>query len=352
MAAINTPRLSIPFMAAGQAQKHVTFNEGIMQIDALVHLSLVEDGVQVPPAAPPEGAAYGIGITAVGAWAGQDGRTAIRRDGGWIFANPAKGWRAAIGPDAILHVHDGATWRAAAQREFGLLGRLGIGATADAANPVNIRSNSVLLDANPAAGPDSGDLRVKLNRVAATDICSLVWQTGYSGRAELGLSASDALELRMSANGSSFTGALAVSPDDAIVRMPTRPAFKARRSGADVIVSTAGALIPWNDPITNVGGCFDVANSRFVAPVAGVYAFSASVFANLAATRCIVDLVKNGATPLARGERADVGGAFDHFGFTTVETLQKNDGVDMRLALGSVRITAQHFTSFTGHLIG
>jgi hypothetical protein len=352
MSSQNSARLALPLVAAAQAQKHVTVNESLLQLDALVQLHLAQAGLSAPPPTPAEGAAYGVGAGATGAFAGQEGRIAVRRDGAWVFIQPARGFRAAIGPEAVLHVHDGASWRPAAQQELQALGRLGVGAAADASNPVSLRASSMLLDASSGAGPDSGDIRVKLNRATAADICSLIWQTGYSGRAELGLSASDAFELRTSGNGSAFASALAVSPDDAILRLPTRPAFKARRAGADVVIATAGAVIPWNDPITNVAGGFDAANSRFVAPVTGVYAFSASLFANAAATRCIVDLVRNGATPIARGERADVGGAFDHFGFSTVETLQKNDTVDMRLVMGSVRITAQHFTAFCGHLIG
>jgi hypothetical protein len=347
-----TSRLALPLMAAGQAQKHVTFNEAILQLDGLVQLHLTAVGGTAPPASPLPGSAYGVGAPASGNWSGKDGKIAFWQDGAWTFIDALKGWQAAIGPDAILHVHDGLAWKPAAQRELALLGRLGVGAFPDATNPVNVRSHSVLLDADPAAGPDSGDIRVKLNRVSTTDVASLIWQTGYSGRAELSLSSSDAIEFRTSPNGSLFTSALTISPDDAIVRLPTRPAFKARRTGADVIISTAGAVIPWNDPVVNIAGGFDTANNRFVAPVTGTYAFHSQVFANAAATRCIIDLVKNGTIPMARGERADVGGAFDHFGFTAIETLQKNDTVDMRLVMGAVRITGQHFTSFCGHLIG
>jgi hypothetical protein len=37
-----TNRLELPFLASGQAQKHVTHNEALAQLDALVHLSGLE----------------------------------------------------------------------------------------------------------------------------------------------------------------------------------------------------------------------------------------------------------------------------------------------------------------------
>ncbi len=38
----DTPHLALPLLAAAQAQKHVTHNEALAMIDALVHLAVKE----------------------------------------------------------------------------------------------------------------------------------------------------------------------------------------------------------------------------------------------------------------------------------------------------------------------
>ena len=51
-----TPRLSLPYLAAAQAQKHVTLNEGLARLDGLVQTS-VESRTTPAQSAPvaPEG---------------------------------------------------------------------------------------------------------------------------------------------------------------------------------------------------------------------------------------------------------------------------------------------------------
>ncbi|MFC5421815.1 DUF2793 domain-containing protein [Bosea eneae] len=50
----DTPRLGLPLLAAGQAQKHVTHNDALMRLDALVHLVVSSRTQTVPPASPGE----------------------------------------------------------------------------------------------------------------------------------------------------------------------------------------------------------------------------------------------------------------------------------------------------------
>lgn len=53
-----SPNLALPLLAASQAQKHVTHNEALLALDALVHLSVASRGLVEPPAAPTEGERY------------------------------------------------------------------------------------------------------------------------------------------------------------------------------------------------------------------------------------------------------------------------------------------------------
>ena len=45
----DTTRLALPRLDAAQAQKHVTHNEALGLLDALVHLSLSARNVAAPP---------------------------------------------------------------------------------------------------------------------------------------------------------------------------------------------------------------------------------------------------------------------------------------------------------------
>jgi len=51
----DTPHLGLPTLAAAQAQKHVTHNEALHRLDALVMLAVADRDLAAPPAAPAEG---------------------------------------------------------------------------------------------------------------------------------------------------------------------------------------------------------------------------------------------------------------------------------------------------------
>ena len=90
----NTANLQLPLVQASQAQKHVTVNEALLRLDAASQLVLQQTGVTTPPAGADDGACFGIGTGAMGAWAGQDGKVAVANNGGWSFLVPQSGWRA------------------------------------------------------------------------------------------------------------------------------------------------------------------------------------------------------------------------------------------------------------------
>ena len=53
-----SPHLLLPFILAAQAQKHVTHNEAIRLLDAIVQLSVLDRDLTVPPASPVDGDRY------------------------------------------------------------------------------------------------------------------------------------------------------------------------------------------------------------------------------------------------------------------------------------------------------
>ncbi len=107
-----TPRLELPFLFAGQAQKELTHNEALQRIDLYVQ-AVVEDRRATPPAAPQPGQCWLVDAAAAREWAGQDGAIVQWTGGGWRYAAPFEGmavWHRAQGL-ALRHI--GGEWSAA-----------------------------------------------------------------------------------------------------------------------------------------------------------------------------------------------------------------------------------------------
>lgn len=85
-----TPRLGLPFLFAGQAQKEIFVNEALSRLDLLVHASVVDE-VSQPPSAPQPGQCWLVGPGATGEWSGEDGHLAGWVGDAWQFAVPRPG---------------------------------------------------------------------------------------------------------------------------------------------------------------------------------------------------------------------------------------------------------------------
>lgn len=105
--------LMLPFLAQGQAQKHVTLNEALLRLDALVQLSVVSAAVAAEPASPGDGALYLLPAGKTGAaWGAMAvGALAYYRDGVWEELAPREGWLAFVKDTDTLMAFDGAAWR-------------------------------------------------------------------------------------------------------------------------------------------------------------------------------------------------------------------------------------------------
>ena len=105
-----TVRLGLPLIAEAQAQKHVTHNEALLKLDAIVQLSVRSREVADPPAAPVDGEAWIVAAGGTGEWSGHDGEVAVRQDGAWVFHVPGSGWVAWVEDERRLATHDGNAW--------------------------------------------------------------------------------------------------------------------------------------------------------------------------------------------------------------------------------------------------
>jgi hypothetical protein len=97
---------------AAQSQKHVTHNEAIRALDAILQLAVLDRDLTVPPGSPADGARYIVGSSPTGAWSGQAGNVAAYQDGAWMFYAPVEGWIAWVGDEDVAVVWDGAAWSA------------------------------------------------------------------------------------------------------------------------------------------------------------------------------------------------------------------------------------------------
>ncbi|HEX2136966.1 MAG TPA: DUF2793 domain-containing protein [Microvirga sp.] len=217
-----TPNLALPLLAAAQAQKHVTHNEALSTLDALVQLAVVERRA-APPGSPAEGERHLVAAGATGAFAGHERKIALFDLGAWRFLAPRAGWIAYVAAEDTLLVYDGAAWQGmtAYGQDLDNLPRLGIGTAADAVNRLAAKLNAALFTALTAAEGGSGDLRFVLNKEGAAGVLAQLYQSGYSGRAETGLVGDEDYRIRVSGDGSVWRDALRVDRATGVVSFPS-----------------------------------------------------------------------------------------------------------------------------------
>ncbi len=209
-----TLNLGLPYIAAGQAQKHITHNDALDLADALINLTVLSRVVSAPPATPTNGARYLLPATPTGTFAGQGGNIALYQNASWRYIIPKIGWRCYIVDEQIITAFNGTSWNALqassispSARLENMLG-LGIGSTFDTSNPLTAKLNSALFTALPTAASGTGDLRMTLNKSTALNTVSQLYQSNFSGRAETGLTGDDKYRIKVSPDGSTWKDAL------------------------------------------------------------------------------------------------------------------------------------------------
>lgn len=202
-----SPRLSLPYVMPAQAQKHVTVNETFRRLDALTQLSVLSRVTAAEPGAPAEGDAYILPASPTGAvWSAYSANNiAVFQDGAWIEIAAVEGLRAWISDEATLAAYDGAAWTIVTGGGSETAAKFGVNTTADATNKLSVKSNAVLFDALDAGEGGTGDSQVKVNKEAAGDTASHLFQTAFSGRAELGLTGDDNFHIKVSPDNFSTT---------------------------------------------------------------------------------------------------------------------------------------------------
>ena len=272
----SSPILALPYLMPAQAQKHVTHNEALQRLDVLVQRVVESVDATLPPASPQDGEVHALGAGALGDWAGQDGMLALRQAGAWVFVAPQAGWRAWGRAENRLRLWTGSAW-AGLPVDTDMLDGVGIATAHDATNRLAVASPASLFS---HAG--TGGHQMKLNKAAPGDTGSVLFQTGWSGRAEIGLAGSDDLAVKVSANGSLWNTALTVAAGSGVVTLPAGLVAGGPVTGAAVTQTssdaTAGRLMKVGDfGIGSLGVAPPALGSwlRLDAP-GGVYVFGAT----------------------------------------------------------------------------
>lgn len=105
-----TYHLSLPLVAAAQAQKHVTVNAALAKLDALAQLRVVSAVVTTPPGGVLDGQSYIVPAGASGAWAERETQLAVFANGAWEFIQPKVGWTAWNEAEGASVTFDGTGW--------------------------------------------------------------------------------------------------------------------------------------------------------------------------------------------------------------------------------------------------
>ena len=119
MSLIQTDRLALPLLAAGQAQKELAHNEALLLLDLVSQPVAQSADLATPPATPSPGQCWIVGAAPTGAWSGKAMAIAGWTENGWRFAMPAAGWRAWVTDRGHMVRFDGSGWNDEAVRNAG-----------------------------------------------------------------------------------------------------------------------------------------------------------------------------------------------------------------------------------------
>ena len=210
--------LSLPYIQNNQAQKHVTHNEALRVLDNLLHLGIVNQTETTPPAAPTVGTRYIVGAGAEGDWAGQDLNVAVWDQNAWAFYTPQLGWTAFDADAGYLVTWTGQAWvQQSGITDLDMVEKIGVQTAADDTNRLAVASDATLFT-HSATG---GDHQLKINRASDTDTASLLFQSNWTGQAEMGLAGSNDFAIKTSADGSTFQTSLLADAQTGSVSFPS-----------------------------------------------------------------------------------------------------------------------------------
>jgi len=116
-----TPRLTLPLLSVGQAQKELFHNEALLLLDSAVAAAVLEPPRATPPSSPVVGACYLVAAAPTGAWAGRQQYVAAYGEAGWRFIAPIEGMVAYVVSDSVSPTYRAGAWELGSIRGSSLI---------------------------------------------------------------------------------------------------------------------------------------------------------------------------------------------------------------------------------------
>lgn len=368
----DTTRLVLPLLAASQAQKHVTMNEALKLLDAIIQAGVIDKDLTAPPGSPVEGDIYIVGASATGAWATHDNNLAIYQSGAWVFIIPLDGWIAWVNDEDTLYVFNSGSWQPLLLRTIGPVRQLAVdpgnveanssfdvtidggsqlfrvnqygvgvgGASADASNQLAVLGTAALFNS-------TGSFSFKFNKNLAANDSALSFQTGFTAYALAGLLGNNNFTIKV---GSGLVTALVVNQATAAVQLTQHPKFSGYLNFGQTYTAGAWQYLLMNTFRHNDQGDAAITTNvlTFTAPHDGYYMFGiGATFEDpgTTPTKMQVGLSLNGAAPAA-----DTLGTTGDATFVTLET-SCNATAMLKLSAGNTINPKIFFTTANGRVL-
>ncbi|MGB0798688.1 MAG: DUF2793 domain-containing protein [Planktomarina sp.] len=184
-------------------------------LDSLTQLSVISITQVTPPASPAPGDRYIVPTGATGAWVGQDTHLAVWDENTWRFFPATEGWVAWDQAGQVQVAFVAGQWAPTAP-PLQNLDMVGINTTADATNRL-----AVFSDASLFSHDTNGSHQLKINKDMATDTASLLFQTGWSGYAEMGTMGANDFSIKTSPDGAQFNTSILADTQTGMVSFPS-----------------------------------------------------------------------------------------------------------------------------------
>lgn len=402
----NSNRLVLPLLSASQAQKHVTMNEALKRLDAIIQAGVIDKDLTAPPGSPTEGDVYIVGASATGDWNTHDADITVYQDGAWVFITPLNGFIAFVADENTLYVYNSG-WTSLAGilgasylpigggtltgnlileeatpsirwndtdltgytllQTIGAVMQLAVDAEDDDASSSfditidgagqNFRVNEFGLgvggasaDANnqmslfgtAALFNSSGSFSFKFNKNASGDDAALSFQQGFTAYALAGLLGDNNWTLKV---GTGLTTAIVADESTGAVELTQHPKFSAYLNFGNNYTAGAWRQLSFNNTRHNDQSAFG--SNVFTAPHDGYYAFGAGATFETPGTiptKMQIGLSVNGATPTS--DTIDTTGDAT---ITTLETAVATTGL-LKLSAGDTVEAQIFFTTNNGRV--
>ena len=185
---------------------------------------------------------------------------------------PINGWFCWVEDEKDIYVYD-TTWGTFGSSLGAVqnLSLLGVNTTADITNKLAVASEAVLFTNT------GNNVQLKLNKATPGDTASLLFQSSWSGRAEMGLAGNDDFSVKVSADGAAWNTGLALDAATGKVTMPLGAVVTGSITGTAITQSTtdatAGRLLRVGDFGLGSAAC-PIITDFTVELAAGLYRYS------------------------------------------------------------------------------